>query len=106
MQIKNMNETTIESQINELLMLEKELKMLLEEEQYEEFQQLEKKFSVQVKALIKNNSPESLCHVLTKLNQLENNIAELKERSEDCFEQLKGKFLLQKRNKNKIKAYK
>jgi tetrahydrodipicolinate N-succinyltransferase len=101
-----MPETVIERQLAELFKLEQQLHVLLEKEQYEQFQQQQAVLSSQIKVLVNTNPTESLNRVLKKLQELEKNIAILQSRADACFEQLKNKSLLQKRNKNRLKAYK
>lgn len=101
-----MQESNIESQLIKLFKFEKQLHLLLENEQYEQFQQQQDLFSEQISTLLDSNSAATLNRVIDKLKQLEANIAILQSKSENCFKQLKEKSLLQRRNKNKISAYK
>lgn len=100
-----MTETKIELQLDELFKFEKQLHILLENEQYEKFQQQQDLFSDQIKALLDNNSAATLNRVVDKLKQLQTNIAILQHKSNASFKELKEQYLLQKRNKSKIKAY-
>ena len=98
--------TNIKAQLELLFEFEKKLNLLLDEEQYELFQQQQDLFTDQIKNLLDNNSESDLSAVITELKLLESKIEALQTRSASYFEQLKEKSLLQKRNKNKIKAYK
>ena len=98
--------TNIKAQLELLFEFEKKLNLLLDEEQYELFQQQQDLFTDQIKNLLDNNSESDLSAVITELKLLESKIEALQTRSTSYFEQLKEKSLLQKRNKNKIKAYK
>ncbi|WP_028862516.1 hypothetical protein [Psychromonas aquimarina] len=96
----------VELQLDALFDFEQQLQALLDDEQYELFQQQQDLFSDQIKALLDTNSSEDLSRVVTQLKLLEEKIAELQIKSDTCYQQLKEKSLLQKRNKSKIKAYK
>lgn len=96
----------IELQLKQLFQLEQQLQRLLEEEQYEEFQQQQVVFSVQVKALLDNHSAESLNDAIDQLKTLKERINTLQNESAKHFKQLKEKSLQQQRNKSKINAYK
>lgn len=96
----------ITEQLKRLFTLEKELSSLLDNEEYELFQQQQDNFSDQIKALLDNNEAEVLSTVIEQLKQLENAVGQLQARSEVYFKQLKEKSLAQQRNKSKIKAYK
>ena len=98
--------TNTKAQLELLFEFEKKLNLLLDEEQYELFQQQQDLFTDQIKNLLDNNSENSLSAVIKELKLLESKIEALQTRSASYFEQLKEKSLLQKRNKNKIKAYK
>lgn len=102
---KNENETSIEQLLDELLMQQQQLEVLLKEEQYEAFQQQQITLSLQIKRLMNNHSQESLITVFTKLQVLEKKTIQLKALAEVHFKQLKDKSLLQRRNKNRLKAY-
>jgi len=96
----------IKTQLAHLFELAKELSTLLDNEEYETFQQQQHNFSDQIKAMLDHNSPEVLSTVVDQLKQLESAVEQLQTRSEKCFLQLKKQALLQQRNKKKIKAYK
>jgi len=93
-------------QLEELFKSEQQLTALLENEQYEQFQQQQDIFTAQIRKLLDSNSPETLATVINELKQLDTSITVLQNKSEKCCQQLKQKSLLQKRNKNKINAYK
>ena len=101
-----MIKNAIDLHLNELFELEQQLCLLLEEQQYEEFQALQDTLSKKIKALLDNNSAETLNNAIDKLKQLEKKLATLKSKAESCFGELKEKSLQQRRNKNRIKAYK
>ena len=94
MKIKNIQKTSIELQLDKLFELAQQLNILLEKEQYEQFQQQQCILSAQIQSLIKNNSTENLSSVLKKLLQLEKNMGILKSRADICFKELKNKSLL------------
>ncbi|WP_019613203.1 hypothetical protein [Psychromonas ossibalaenae] len=96
----------VELQLDALFDFEQQLQALLDGEQYELFQQQQDLFSDQIKALLDTNSSEDLAVVVEQLKILEAKIAALQIKSDTCYQQLKEKSLLQKRNKSKIKAYK
>lgn len=98
--------TNTKAQLELLFEFEKKLNLLLDEKQYELFQQQQDLFTNQIKNLLDNSSQSSLSAVIKELKLLESKIGALQARSAIYFEQLKEKSLLQKRNKNKIKAYK
>lgn len=93
-------------QLEELFEFEKQLTALLENEQYEQFQQQQAIFSAQIRTVLDSNSPETLASVINELKQLDACLTALQNKSEKCCQQLKQKSLLQKRNKNKLNAYK
>lgn len=93
-------------QLDELFKLEKQLTALLENEEYEQFQQQQDIFTAQIRDVLDSNSPETLTTVINELKQLDTSITVLQNKSEECCRQLKEKSLLQKRNKNKLNAYK
>lgn len=96
----------IELQLDALFAFELQLQVLLDEEKYELFQQQQDIFSAQISSLLSNNSSEELSTVVEKLKVLETKISALQLKASRCYQQLKEKSLLQKRNKDKIKAYK
>jgi len=98
--------TNIQAQLEKLFEFEKQLHILLDNEEYQQFQEQQDLFTAQLKFLLDNNSEDVLVTVITQLKQLENVIEQLKSRADIYFEQLKEKSLLQRRNKSKIKAYK
>lgn len=98
--------TNIKAQLELLFESEKKLNLLLDNEEYESFQQQQDLFSAQIRATLDNHSQESLSSVIEELKLLESKVGVLQNRSATHFEQLKEKSLLQKRNKNKINAYK
>ena len=100
-----MNKATIEQQLNELFELEQQLCLLLKEQQYEVFQQSQKIFEKKIRVLLDNNSAEALNDTIDRLKLLKTKLATLKSKAESCFGELKEKTLQQRRNKNRIKAY-
>ncbi len=99
-------QSKIEQQLDELFKLEQQLTTFLDQQEYDLFQQQQDIFSNQIKTLLDSNSAETLSTVIEQLKTLETNIATLQNKSEQHFKQLKEMSLLQKRNKNKLKAYK
>ncbi|MCW8995966.1 MAG: hypothetical protein OQK77_09150 [Psychromonas sp.] len=101
-----MEETPIQLQLEQLFKFEQQLHRLLEDEQYEQFQQQQVVFSAQIKTLLDSSPADRLNTAIDELNLLKKNIARLKNRSENAFKQLRQKSLLHRRNKNRINAYK
>ena len=97
--------TNIQAQLEQLFEFIKHLNTLLDNEEYEQFQEQQNALTEKIKALLDNNSEAGLTTVVSQLKQLESNIDQLQERSAVYFQQLKEKSLLQRRNKSKIKAY-
>jgi hypothetical protein len=98
--------TSSQAQLEQLFELEKQLHILLDEEQYEEFLQQQDIFSAQIKYLLDHSPEEEMLIIISQLKRLENAVELLQQRSNVYFQQLKEKSLLQRRNKSKIKAYK
>ncbi|AGH81997.1 hypothetical protein PCNPT3_10295 [Psychromonas sp. CNPT3] len=96
----------IQTQLLALFKLQTKLHQILDDENYELFQQQQVFFSDQVNALLYNNPEPILVGVIDDLKRLEDAIATLQSRSKKVHQQLKDKSLLQKRNKSKIQAYK
>ncbi|WP_094752390.1 hypothetical protein [Psychromonas sp. CD1] len=96
----------IQTQLNALFKLEKKLNQLLDDEEYELFQQQQIFLSDQMNALLYNNPEPILVGVIDDLKCLESTIALLQSKAKIIHQQLKEKSLSQKRNKNKIQAYK
>jgi len=101
-----MENRQITLQLEALIKLEQQLTALLENEQYEQFQQQQDIFTAQIRDVLDSNSPETLATVINELKQLDASITLLQNKSEKYCQQLKQKSLLQKRNKNKLNAYK
>lgn len=99
-------QTEIDRQLDALLQQQVKLSALLDDAQYEKFQQQQTIFSNQIENLLTNHSAETLSTVIDQLKLVEERIKVLQKKSEQHFKQLKEQSLLQKRNKNKIKAYK
>ena len=98
--------TKIDLQLDALQEQQVKLSTLLDDAQYEEFQLQQTIFSDQIKDLLTSNSAETLSTVIDQLKMVEEQVKILQKKSEQHFKQLKEQSLLQKRNKNKIKAYK
>lgn len=98
--------TSIQAQLERLFELEKQLNVLLDEEQYEVFLQQQDIFSDQIKYFLDNNSEDDMGNVIKQLKHLEGAVELLQTRSDSYYQQLKEKSLLMKRNKKKINAYK
>jgi len=98
--------TSTQAQFEQLFELEKQLNILLDEEQYEEFLEQQEQFSSKIKYLLDNSSEEEMGTVIQQLKRLKNSVQLLQERSDIFFKELKEKSLLMRRNKKKINAYK
>ena len=96
----------IEFQINNLLELKNELGELLEEKSYEEFKQKQNELAKSIHHFFEKNTKESINLVIPKLKKLEEDIDKLQSTATKELQDLKRKSLLQKRNKNKLNAYK
>jgi rRNA-processing protein FCF1 len=96
----------IRTKLQQLFALEKELFLLLENEEYESFQQRQNDFSEQIKQLLDNHPAEILSVVIEELKALESAVENLQSHSKKHFLKLKQQSLLNKRNKKKINAYK
>ena len=98
--------SAIQAQLTKLLEHESQLNTFLDNQEYDLFQEQQNLFSKKIKSILDNSSIESLNTVLEPLKALEIRVIALQRKSELHFNQLKEKSLLQKRNKNKLKAYK
>jgi hypothetical protein len=96
----------IEKQLDELFSLESQLHQLLESEQHDQFQQLQKMFSNKIEYLLDNNSQDLLAFNIEALKELEDKVEKLQARSLTCLNQLKDEALKQKRTRKNLKAYK
>ena len=97
--------THTQAKLEQLTELETQLNTLLDNEEYEQFQEQQSMFTEQLNTFLNNNSEDDLLPVIVQLKQLETRIAKLQERSTTYLEALKEKSRLLKLNKNKIKAY-
>jgi len=98
--------TNLQAKIELLFEFEKKLNLLLDEEEYELFEQQQALFGEQLKNFITKHSEVELCSVIEPLKRLQNMIKLLQDRTTTSSKQLKDKSLLLHRNKKKIKAYK
>jgi len=98
--------TRIHAKLEQLFEFDKKLNQLLDEEQYELFQQQQDLFSDLLKDFLNRHSEDELNSVLAQLKSLRSSVKLLQERTIVSSKQLKEKSLLLQRNKNKIKAYK
>jgi len=98
--------TSIQAQLERLSEFEKKLNQLLDDEQYELFQQQQALFGDLIKDFLNRHSEDELNSVLAQLKSLRSRVKLLQERTIVSSKQLKEKSLLLQRNKNKIKAYK
>lgn len=96
----------IELQINDLLELKNELDELLEKKSYEEFEQKQNELAKSIHHFFEKNSKKSMNEFILKLKELEENIDKLQSTATKELQDLKRRSLLQKRNKNKLNAYK
>lgn len=98
--------TNIQAQLEQLLELNLKLNNLLDDEEWELFQQQQEIFSDKIKYLLDSSSEQELGKIIEQLKLLESNVQLLQQRADVYFKQLKEKSLLLQRNKSKIKAYK
>jgi len=98
--------TNIQAKLERLFEFNKELHLLLENEEYEEFQKQQELFGDLVKDFLNKHDEKELVSVIKPLKRLKNMVKLLQEQSEECAQELKQQSLSLKRNKNKIQAYK
>ena len=98
--------TNIQAKLERLFEFNKELHLLLENKEYEEFQKQQELFGDLVKDFLNKHNEKELVSVIKPLKRLKNMVKLLQEQSEDCAQELKQQSLSLKRNKNKIQAYK
>jgi len=98
--------TSIQAKLERLFEFEKKLNQLLDDEQYELFQQQQALFGDLIKDFLNKHSEDELTSVMEQLKKLQHSVKLLQERTDTSFKQLKEKSLLLQRNKKNIKAYK
>jgi len=98
--------TNIQAKLERLFEFEKKLNQLLDDEQYELFQQQQALFGDLIKDFLNKHSEDELTSVMEQLKKLQHSVKLLQERTDTSFKQLKEKSLLLQRNKKNIKAYK
>ena len=98
--------TEIEFQINDLLELQNELRKLLKDKSYEEFEQKQNELAKSIRNFFEKNTKESMAKFIPKLKEIEGDINHLQDMATKELQDLKHKSLMQKRNKNKLNAYK
>ena len=101
-----MQEKRIDVQIDNLFRLEKVLTKLLEEKKYEDFNQKQRSLLKELKSFFENNPVDSIAVYSLQLKTLESNINKLEKTAKEKLQLLRNQSLLQKRNKNKLNAYK
>jgi hypothetical protein len=98
--------TNIQAQLELLFEFEKQLNLLLDNEEYGQFQQQQELFSDKIKYLLDSQSEQTLNEHIQQLVNLESAVQRLQHRADMGYKKLKEKSLLLQRNKSKIKAYK
>jgi len=98
--------TSIQAKLEQLFEFEKKLNQLLEEEQYELFQQQQALFGDLIKDFLNRHSEDELISVMKQLKKFQHGVTLLQARTDTSFKELKEKSLLLQRNKKNIKAYK
>jgi hypothetical protein len=98
--------TNIQAQLEQLFELEKALNILLDNEEYKQFQQQQELFSDKIKHVLNSQSQQDLNDNIEQLKKLKKSVESLQQRADVEFKELKDKSLLLQRNKKKIKAYK
>jgi len=98
--------TNIKAKLEQIFEFITQLNLLLDEEEYESFQQQQELFGDQLKDFIHRYSEEQLNTVIEPLKRLQHQIQLLQDRSDTESKKLKEKSLLMQRNKKKINAYK
>lgn len=105
--------STVETQMNnikakleQIFEFEKELNILLDEENYSSFQQQQELFGDQLKDFLNKYSQHELNEEIKQLKRLEGLVQDLQKRANIDTQKLKGLSLQMQRNKKKINAYK
>jgi len=96
----------IKAKLEQIFEFEKELNILLDEEDYESFKQQQDLFGDQLKDFLKKYSQAELNEEITELKRLDDLVQKLRERADIDAKKLKAQSLKMQRNKSKINAYK
>jgi len=96
----------VKVKLEQIFEFEKKLNVLLDEEEYELFQQQQELFSEQLKKFLKEYTQDELNEEILQLKRLEELVQKLHERADNDTKKLKAQSLTMQRNKNKINAYK
>ena len=96
----------IKAKLEQIFEFEKELNILLDEEDYESFKQQQDLFADQLKDFLKKYSQAELNEEITQLKRLDDLVQKLRERADIDAKKLKAQSLKMQRNKSKINAYK
>ena len=96
----------IKAKLEQIFEFEKELNILLDEEDYESFKQQQDLFADQLKDFLKKYSQTELNEEITQLKRLDDLVQKLRERADIDAKKLKAQSLKMQRNKSKINAYK
>ncbi|TEW51608.1 hypothetical protein [Psychromonas algicola] len=96
----------IKAKLEQIFEFEKELNILLDEEDYESFKQQQDLFAAQLKDFLKKYSQAELNEEITQLKRLDDLVEKLRERADIDAKKLKAQSLKMQRNKSKINAYK
>jgi len=96
----------IKAKLEQIFEFEKELNILLDEEDYESFKQQQDLFGDQLKDFLKKYSQAELNEEITQLKRLDDLVQKLRERADIDAKKLKAQSLKMQRNKSKINAYK
>ena len=96
----------MEKKLTTLFQLSDLLDNCLNNKNFELFQTLEQEFSAEMKHFLDKKDQQTLLQYLPQLKMLEKRIRAIQEKAAVNRQSLKDQSLLQKRNKNKLKAYK
>lgn len=96
----------IKAKFEQFFEFEKDLNILLDEENYEEFQEQQALFASQLKDFLAKYSQEELNNEIEQLKRLDDLIQKLQARAKIDSQKLKEQSLLMQRNKKKVNAYK
>jgi len=96
----------IKAKLEQIFEFEKELNILLDEEDYESFKQQQDLFADQLKDFLKKYSQAELNEEITQLKRLEDLVHKLQNRADIDAKKLKQQSLQLQRNKKKVNAYK
>lgn len=98
--------TSIEEKLDELFILTQALQTCLSEDRIDEFQIIEKDFSIKMRKVIDGNTQQTLQQALPQLIKLEKLLQVLQDDASQKQASLKEQSLSLKRNKGKVNAYK